>query len=75
MATKFLLVCRLGQNPVIAEHGAAYLQALSPSLFAYVLAECLQSFLVASNNVQPTTWAKGITAALGPLLYFFLMFK
>ncbi len=69
------LLIRLGQCPVMSATGAAYLQALVPSLFVYVLAECLQSYFVCQNNVQPATWAKGITALLGPVLYYLLMFK
>ncbi|KAJ9526273.1 hypothetical protein QJQ45_009743 [Haematococcus lacustris] len=69
------LMLALGQNPGMAAAGARYLQALGPSLFVYVLAECLQSFLVATGNVRPTTLAKGVTAVLGPPLYFLLMFK
>uniref|UniRef100_A0A7S0S1K1 Protein DETOXIFICATION n=1 Tax=Chlamydomonas leiostraca TaxID=1034604 RepID=A0A7S0S1K1_9CHLO len=69
------IMIALGQNPGIASKGALYLQALGPSLFCYVLAECLQSYVVCQNNVQPATWAKGITAALGPLFYYVLMFK
>ena len=51
------------------------MQALVPSLFVYVLAECLQSYLVCQNNVRPVTWGKGLTAVVGPGLYWLFMFK
>jgi hypothetical protein len=36
------LMVALGQCPTLAAHASGYLRALVPSLFVYVLAECLQ---------------------------------
>lgn len=49
-------------------------QALAPSMFVYVLAECVQTFLVTQGLVQPTTIAKAIVTVLGPLYYYGCMF-
>ncbi len=40
------LLLALGQSPPIAAQSAAYLAALAPSMFCYVLSECLQAYLV-----------------------------
>ncbi len=43
-------------------------------MFVYVLAECVQTFLVTQGLVQPTTIAKAIVTVLGPLYYYGCMF-
>jgi len=65
----------LGQNPQISASSAVYLQALGPSLFAYVLCECTQTYLVSQNIVHPATWGKSITMLISPFIYYLLMFK
>lgn len=57
------LLLALGQSPVIAASAATYLAALAPSMFLYVLSECLQTFLVvqvrAGRGGGTAGWAGG----------------
>eukprot|EP00198_Chlamydomonas_reinhardtii_P003992 XP_001693328.1 MATE efflux family protein [Chlamydomonas reinhardtii] len=57
-AEPFLLM--LGQNPTLVAASTEYLKALAPSMFAYVLAECVQTYLVVQGIVAPTTIAKAV---------------
>ncbi|KAG2444219.1 hypothetical protein HYH02_009157 [Chlamydomonas schloesseri] len=71
-AEPFLLM--LGQSPTLVAASTAYLKALAPSMFAYVLAECVQTYLVVQGVVAPTTIAKAVVTVLGPLYYYGCMF-
>ncbi|KAG2436928.1 hypothetical protein HXX76_006447 [Chlamydomonas incerta] len=71
-AEPFLLA--LGQNPTLVTASTGYLKALAPSMFAYVLAECVQTYLVVQGIVAPTTIAKAIVTVVGPLYYYGCMF-
>ncbi|PNW85776.1 hypothetical protein CHLRE_03g205850v5 [Chlamydomonas reinhardtii] len=71
-AEPFLLM--LGQNPTLVAASTEYLKALAPSMFAYVLAECVQTYLVVQGIVAPTTIAKAVVTVVGPLYYYGCMF-
>ncbi|KAG2483530.1 hypothetical protein HYH03_017636 [Edaphochlamys debaryana] len=68
------LLLALGQSPVLVAQSQTYLRALAPSMFAYVLAECVQTYLVVQGIVHPTTIAKAIVTVLGPVYYYGFMF-
>lgn len=61
-------------NPSPLPAPAPPLQALAPSMFAYVLAECVQTYLVVQGIVAPTTIAKAVVTVVGPLYYYGCMF-
>jgi MATE family multidrug resistance protein len=64
------LLLALGQEPQIAAGAAAYLSALTPSLYCYAAQECLKRYLMAQGVVTPAMVITIATTATSPFVYW-----